>query len=183
MQAIQQGRESGLVDLMRTYREPIFRLAYRYVHSEADATDLTQATFLKVWQKADRFRPKGRVKSWIFAIAANLCRDHLRRTKYRQRTILPPAQDIAYEDMQAAGKAQEEPSALLQSAESLQAIETAIARLPQKLKFPFVYCVLEDHAYDECAEVIGRSRKTVETRIYRARKQLQSALEAEKQKS
>lgn len=183
MQAIQQGRESGLVELMRRYREPIFRLSYRYVHSEADASDLTQATFLRVWQKADKFRPKGKVKSWIFSIAANLCRDHLRQTKHRQRTILQPAQEIAYEETQAADNPQRRPSEQLQSAESLRAIETAIDQLPEKLKFPFVYCVLEDHSYDECAEIIGRNRKTVETRIYRARKQLQAEWEARLEKN
>lgn len=180
MQAIQQGRESGLVELMHTYREPVFRLAYRYVHSEADAADLTQATFLKVWQKSSQFRPKGKVKSWLFLIAANLCRDHLRRQKYRQRTILPPATKVGHEELNTADTPRERPSGHLQSEESLQAIQAAVDNLPEKLKFPFVYCVLEDHAYDGCAEILGCNRKTVETRIYRARKLLQASLEAER---
>jgi RNA polymerase sigma-70 factor (ECF subfamily) len=176
MQSIQQGQESGLIELMHTYREPIFRLAYRYVHSEADAADLTQTTFLKVWQKAAQFRPKGKVKSWIFSIAANLCRDHLRRQKYRQRTILAPAQEIPQQSAQGTSPSHERPSHQLQTAESIQAIEAAIDHLPEKLRFPFVFCVLEDHAYDECAQIIGGSRKTVETRIYRARKRLREKL-------
>ena len=55
-------------------------------------------------------------------------------------------------------------------------IEAAIHKLPHKLKFPFIYCVLEEHSYDACAEILGRTRETVETRIYRARKRLQQEL-------
>lgn len=179
IQSIQQGREAGLIELMRTYREPVFRLAYRYVHSEADAADLAQATFIKVWKKADQFRPKGKVKSWIFSIAANLCRDHLRRQKYRWGTILPPAQEIPQQAAQGSSPAHEAPSTQMQSSESLQIIETAIASLPDKLKCPFIFCVLEDHAYDECAEILHTNRKTVETRIYRARKRLREQLASE----
>ena len=62
------------------------------------------------------------------------------------------------------------------SRESVLEIEEAIAELPHKLKFPFVFCILEDHSYDECAQVLKTSRKTVETRIYRARNALRTRL-------
>jgi RNA polymerase sigma-70 factor (ECF subfamily) len=69
------------------------------------------------------------------------------------------------------------------SRESLQQIEAVIDQLPHKLKLPFVYCILEGHSYDECAEIIRSTRKTVETRIYRARKLLQRELETRDLKS
>jgi len=169
---IQASRENGLVELMKRYRQPVFRLAFRYTLSEADAADLTQATFVKVWEKARQFRPKGSVKSWIFMIASNLCRDQLRRKKYRGRFESDATEEAAeFADPKASA-----PDATAVSREAVSAIERAVADLPEKLRFPFVFCVLEDHAYDECASIIGKNRKTVETRIYRARKRLQAAL-------
>ena len=168
---IQAGQENGLVELMERYRQPVFRLAFRYSLSEADAADLTQAAFVKVWERAHQFRPKGSVKSWIFTIAANLCRDRLRRKKHRGRFETEASEDAEFADAKAAA-----PDTAALSREAVAAIERAVAGLPEKLRFPFVFCVLEDHPYDACAEIIGGSRKTVETRIYRARKQLQAAL-------
>lgn len=168
---IQVGQETGLIELMERYRQPIFRLAFRYTLSAADAADLTQAAFVKVWEKAQQFRPRGSVKSWIFTIAANLCRDQLRRKKQRGRFEATPPEGVESADTAAAA-----PDTTALSREAVVAIERAVADLPEKLRFPFVFCVLEDHAYDECAEIIGKNRKTVETRIYRARKQLQATL-------
>ncbi len=62
------------------------------------------------------------------------------------------------------------------SKESVSSVHAAIFALPHKLKFPFIFCILEENSYDECAEVLNTSRKTVETRIYRARKLLREKL-------
>jgi RNA polymerase sigma-70 factor (ECF subfamily) len=56
-------------------------------------------------------------------------------------------------------------------------VNAQILKLPDRIKFPFVFCVLEGHSYDECAAVLKTNRKTVETRIYRARKLLREALD------
>ena len=60
--------------------------------------------------------------------------------------------------------------------ERFDAMQAAIQSLPEKLQFPFIFCVLESHSHDDAAEVLSTSRKTVESRIYRARKLLQAML-------
>ena len=100
---IQAGQETGLVKLMERYQQPVFRLAFRYSLSDADAADLTQETFIRVWERADQFRPKGSVKSWIFTTAANLCRDRLRRKNHRRRFELPaPEEGAEFADTKAS---------------------------------------------------------------------------------
>lgn len=68
------------------------------------------------------------------------------------------------------------PSQNIESCEEMMRIHNEIAQLPEKLKFPFIYCILEEHTYDECADILNASRKTIETRIYRARRTLKSKL-------
>lgn len=180
IEAIRKGDESAFVSLIQRYREPVFRLALRYVGSTSDARDLTAEIFAKVFFNAGSYTPVSSVKSWIFTIAANRCRDHLRREKhYRSMRSLSagnprevdqhPELDVADERPDAADAAERQ--------ERLRQLQRAVQSLPEKLRFPFIFCVLENHSQDEAAEILQTSRKTVESRIYRARIELKSMLE------
>ncbi len=180
LQLIQQGDEQGLVDLMNSHRDAIFRFTFRFVYNEEDAAELTEATFLKVYQNAARFRPRAKVRTWIFTIAGNLCRDFLRKQRKRKGDIslqTPLGNEPGFTLLDQLSDRATIPDQEAASQEKLQRIESAIDLLPHKLKLPFVYCILEGHSYDECAEIIRSTRKTVETRIYRARKTLQRELQ------
>jgi RNA polymerase sigma-70 factor (ECF subfamily) len=179
LQKIQRGEEAGLRELMERHREALFRFIFRFVRNEADAAELTEATFLRVYRHAGRFQPRAKVVTWIFSIAGNLCRDFLRKSKKRAGDLSLNApvgggDGRAVEASFSSGIGNPEDNAV--SREELAAIETAIHKLPHKLKFPFITCVLEEHSYDACAEMLGTTRKAVETRIYRARKRLQQEL-------
>jgi RNA polymerase sigma-70 factor (ECF subfamily) len=165
---IQQQNEQGLVDLMSRHREQLFRFIYRFVHNEADAAELTEQTFLRVYQKANSFKPKAKVSTWMFHIAGNICRDFLRKQK----------KYLGNQPLEKEAFSSQTPKADLQTHESLAAIENAIADLPQRLKVPFIFCVLEEHSWNDCAEALHTSPKAVETRIYRARKILQESLQS-----
>ena len=181
IRAISSGDEDALLELMDRYREPVFRLAYRYVGNRVDAANLAEEVFQKIYFNADKYRPRSSARSWLFTIAANQCRDFLRREK-RQRhsvslSVAPAGQEEAPPlSEQIAGPDRDAASAT-QSSELMEAARKAIRELPAKLRFPFVFCVLEGHSQDTAAEVLRTSRKTVESRIYRARKELQAALE------
>ena len=179
IQRLQSGEEQALVELMQHHKDAIFRLAWRYTWNEQDAAEVTEETFVRAYFKAESFRPRAKVKTWLFTIAANLCRDMLRRRK-KEGTNL--SLDVAatsndqrsFHDSASAGEADARQSA--ESKEQVKTIESAIQDLPHKLRFPFVYCVIEGQGHDECAEILNTSRKTVETRIYRARKKLRQQL-------
>jgi len=179
LRKIQDGDEAGLKELMARHREALFRFIYRYVQNEADAAELTEETFFRVYQNADRFRPKAKVNTWIFTIAGNLCRDRLRKNRKRRGDFSLNAEIDLSSGAQRGdtfASSSRNPEEHTKSNESLKTIELAIQALPHKLKFPFIFCVLEENSYDACAEVLKTNRKTVETRIYRARKQLRKVL-------
>ena len=180
IQAIQEGDEAALVKLMNCYREPIYRLAYRYVGNSADATSLAEETFVKVYFNARKFRARATVKSWVFAIASNLCRDFLRRERWSRATVsLSTGIGDKDESMTLGDTLADDESHTAESVESMERlneIQTAIHSLPEKLRFPFIFCVLEGHPHEEAAEVLKTTRKTVESRIYRARHELQNRL-------
>jgi RNA polymerase sigma-70 factor (ECF subfamily) len=181
LQRVEQGDEAALVTLMSRHKEALFRFLTRYLSNADDAAEVTEETFLRVYLKASSFKPRGKVKTWIFAIGLNLARDRLRKRKkfVGQRSLDAP---LAGEQSQTLAETfagdGETPAEALLGADALAAIGTAIAALPEKLRFPLVYCVLEEHSYNDCAEVLKTNRKTVETRIYRARQLLRQRLSA-----
>lgn len=175
IERIQRGDETGLSDLMHRHKEAVFCFSIRYTGIEADAAELTEETFYRVYLNAKKFKPKAKVKTWIFSIAANLSRDFLRRKK---KTAIFTSIDSESDWVQSSVKESgSNPEQEMASKEAVQEIEKLIHELPHKLKFPFVFCILQEHSYDECAEVLKTNRKTVETRIYRARLKLRRFLE------
>lgn len=184
---IGQGNEDALVALMARHKQAVYHFVYRYLSNAADSAEITEETFFKVFQNAARFKARATPKTWIFSIALNLCRDRLRKEKKRQGQI--PLNTPVGAD--GSGRVLEEkldsgypdPSQHLRSDEDVLRIQEEIALLPEKLKFPFIFCILEEHTYDECAAILKASRKTVETRIYRARQLLKRALEKSFQKN
>lgn len=180
LQKVGNGDERALVPLMERYKQTVFRFAYRYLGNEADSAEVAEDTFFRVYQKAATYSPRASVKTWMFAIALNLCRDRLRRQKKLKGQIslnAPVQENQAGNDLlETIDSGSADPLSELSSSETIELVNHQIRQLPEKLKFPFVFCVLEDHTYDECAAILKTNRKAVETRIYRARLLLREKL-------
>ncbi|MEM9296303.1 MAG: sigma-70 family RNA polymerase sigma factor, partial [Planctomycetota bacterium] len=82
------GRVEAFEELVGRYQDGLFRFLLRFVGSRASADDLFQETFLQVHQSAGTFDTRKRFKPWIFTIAANKARDHLRRNQRRSAASL-----------------------------------------------------------------------------------------------
>ncbi|MCC5789933.1 MAG: RNA polymerase sigma factor [Opitutales bacterium] len=181
LQSIAEGDEKALRELMLRHQEKLFHFAYRFVLNESDAAEIVSETFVRVHRKASQFRPRAKVRTWIDTIAGNLCRDHQRREK-RRRFFSLFSSSNGNEGDEGFSLLDKIPAKDLPADEDLLRTEThgrllqQIHSLPTKLKIPFILHILEEHSQRECAEILKVSEKTVETRIYRARKRLQEAL-------
>ena len=82
---LQQGSGKALNEFMRRHQEPLFRFIYRYLLNEEDARDLLQETFVRVYFKRDQFHPNAKFSTWLYRIALNLCRDHVRSRRGREK--------------------------------------------------------------------------------------------------
>ena len=174
VQALKAGQDQALNALMDRHREGLFRFVLRQVHNEADALELAMETFVRAYFHIGKFRPTAKVATWLYHIALNLCRDHLRSRAYQysRRTV----------SFDAPAEEGQEPSLLLatergpdqktERREELIALEKAVSELPEELKNAFILTALEGRPQAETAELLGISLKAVETRVYRARKLL-----------
>lgn len=175
--ALQAGDDTALNELMVRHREPLFRFLYRYTRNETVARDLAQEAFVRAYFKINTFKPRAKFSTWLFQIGVNLCRDYARSRQGRfffwQSSL--PEPDTSEADTLEAGDGN--PGTQAVAAETLSAIQDTIDRLPHDLKVALLLTTLEEQSHKDVAEVLGVTPKTVETRVYRARRLLGEKLE------
>jgi RNA polymerase sigma-70 factor, ECF subfamily len=176
--ALQQGEAAALNRLIVRWQHPLHHFAYRYVQNTTDAADLVAAVFVRLYQQRLRLRPDTKLSAWLFTTLANLCHNH-HRWKRRHPTLSLDAPDD--ESGRSTGMALVAdlplPHDQLESQELVAAVRTAIDRLPHDLKVTLLLHQYDQLSHHEIGEITGCSVRGVETRLYRARKQLRLLLE------
>jgi RNA polymerase sigma-70 factor (ECF subfamily) len=174
IQATAQGDHHAFEDLIKRYQTPVLNFIYRYLGDRCAAEDLTQEVFLRVYQAAPRFDPRARVSSWIFRIAYNLSINELRRrSRLSKFAVNASLEGIEYSD--------ESCSEGLKRDETLEEITTVLDQLPEKQRAALLLKVNEGLSYREIGEVLETSVASVESLIFRARKNLKQLLAKPKQ--
>ncbi len=169
-----RGEDAAFTALMQRHKNWLYSFIRRHVATSEDAYDLLQESFAAAWRglkSYDQDRPFG---VWLRRIALNKCRDRARREAVRRRVfsivgLSTEARDQVPDPAPGADHTQI-------VGETLQRLNAALERLPAHLKLPLVLTALQGMSQRQAAEVLGVSAKVVETRAYRARKQLAAAL-------
>lgn len=167
---LQEWRTPSWDEVVREYSPQVYRLAYRLTGQEADAQDLTQEVFIRVFRSLDSYRP-GTFSGWLHRITTNLFLDQVRRTK-RQRTWALGQ----YESDTPRAAHRDEPERGFEMANLDLDIQAALAALPPEYRVAVVLRDIEDLSYEEIADVLGISLGTVRSRIHRGRARLREAL-------
>ena len=176
LQALQQGRDSALDELIARWQRPLFAFAWRYVQNRTDAHDLVAETFVRLHQQRDRLRADTRLSAWLFTTLSNLCHNHYRwRRRHPTVSLDAPNDDetSAHDIVPSDGAV---PDAALERDETCTAVRAAIDRLPHDLKTTLLLHHYEQLSYREIGSVVGCSERGVETRLYRARQRLRDEL-------
>ncbi|HZU63984.1 MAG TPA: sigma-70 family RNA polymerase sigma factor [Novosphingobium sp.] len=166
------GRQAAYRVLLDRHRALVFRIARHHCGEEEAALDITQQAFISAFAALGRYDRARPFAHWIARIAINKCRDRARRR--RLRAALRLARPI--EEAIGLGDAAPLPDRQVADAEELRRTMAAIARLPARLKEVLVLRAIEGLSQAETAAVLGISEKAVETRLYRARKNLVAQL-------
>ncbi|SRR6266581_6809762 len=178
IRAVLSGDEAAFRRLVDKYAGSIFNLAYRMTGNAADAEDLAQDAFLQAFARLRDFRLGSRFHPWIYTIALNLCRSHLRRRAVAR--WLPLSRERA-EDGPAEPEIAErspDPEQALLAREAEARLQEAVAALPAKYREVFVLRQSQDLSYEDIAGLLGLPLGTVEVRLFRARRLLLESLQA-----
>jgi len=178
MLRLQNGEDTALNEIMTRWQTPLLRFIYRYVGNQEESLDLAQETFVRVYQNRHGYRHSAKFSSWLFTIASNLCRNHL-RWEHRHPTIpLTHSEDGdgSHGPGETIASPNESPSDAAERNDTARHVKESIQSLPHDLKTVVLLFEYEDLSYVEIAGVLHCSPKAVETRLYRARKILQEKL-------
>jgi RNA polymerase sigma-70 factor (ECF subfamily) len=165
---IQAGDEWAFAEIVHIYRDRIVNYLYQVTGDYQKAVDLSQETFLRVFFKANKYRPIAPFSSWIYAIASNLAKTELKKNRR--------ANLVSFDDIQPGLEAST-PSEESTDSGLIKNLRQALEALNPRYRIPVVLKDIEGYSQEEIAEIIQRPVGTVKARISRGRNILKKQLE------
>jgi RNA polymerase sigma-70 factor, ECF subfamily len=176
--ALQAGDEHAYEQLIERFQNPVYNLAYRLLNDQADASDVAQEVFLKIFRNVGNFRGDSSLRTWVYRIAVNESHNR-RRWLFRHRRG-ETGIDETFEDSDSREKplmdSGETPFDFTVNREALGLLEEALACINPVFRAALVLREIEDMSYDEIAEILEVSIGTVKSRIVRGREALRRNL-------
>lgn len=169
----QKGEALVMDELLRRYKNPIYHFAYRLSQNNAEAQDITQEVFLRLYQYKDTYKPCGKFCTWIFSIAHNLCVSRLR--KKRWLVAWPRKQDNP-DELRDFESPDPSPQEVVSNNEFSAIVKECIQGLPFLQREALILREYENLDYQEISRILNKSLGTVKTLIHRARQNIKTKL-------
>jgi RNA polymerase sigma-70 factor, ECF subfamily len=167
---IGSGDRLAAAELVRRHLPKMVGLARRMLGDQAEAEDVAQEVFLRVWRHAANWRPgQAKFETWMHRVAMNLCLDRLRRQGRN-------AGEVSHEAPDPKASA----TRSLDEKQRRQRVSDALLGLPERQRAAVVLCYYQERTNIEAAELLGVSVEAVESLLARARRSLKTALSAER---
>jgi RNA polymerase sigma-70 factor (ECF subfamily) len=166
------GDDGAFAVLVERYSQELWEFVGRFVRSLTVAEDIVQETFIQVHQSAGGFDTSRRFRPWLFTIAANKARDHLRGRARKKEIPLSlgarpgDSEDVSYLDF--LSDASVAPSAALEDQERREVVRAVVSRMPDHLREVLILGYYNRLAYKEIAEVLSVPLGTVKSRLHAA---------------
>lgn len=161
-------KETLLEELIETYGNKVLKLAYTYVKDQKVAEDITQEVFIKCFQNWGKFRGDASVKTWLYSITINTCKDYLKSWSFRNllfHDFTPKQKDLkdhVLENVLERSRKKE--------------LAAAVLSLPVKYREVMILFYYENYRVEEISAFIKENENTIRTRLKRGRELLYKKL-------
>ena len=170
------GDERAYAILVGRHKDGLYRLLRRYLGDADEAYEAAHEAFIAAWSALARYDPERPFGAWLRTIAINKARDRGRRIAVRR--LIFGSQSFEDSEAQVRPDAAASADDAMIERERVAELDRAISRLPTALRAPLILTAIEGRPQQEAGEILGISAKSVETRVYRARKRLAQTLDA-----
>ena len=174
----QRGESQAFNELVTRYRGKVYAMIYNMVHNESDAWDLAQDGFLKAWKSIAKFRGQSSFYTWLYRIMMNVTIDSLRKKHVEGGAEFDDT--IGLKDIEpgavAMPRAETLPHKKIEHDEIRARINAAIEKLSPEHRAVILMREMDGLEYQEIADALGCSIGTVMSRLFYARKKLQTLL-------
>ncbi|MBR7794993.1 sigma-70 family RNA polymerase sigma factor [Virgibacillus sp. AGTR] len=167
---MEREKERVLEEVMIMYGDELVRLAFHYVKNVETAKDIVQSTFIKCYQHLDSFRYKSSLKTWLYRITINGCKDYLKSWHHRKVQAVQLIQDVAG----AIFSSVEDNVIQKEAKEELQQVVYTLPTIYREVIYLYYY---QSFQIEEIADMMELNTSTVKTRLKRARQRLKTKLE------
>ncbi len=182
MLRVQDGDETAFAELVDRYRLRVFGRFCRWLGDRAEAEDLTQDVFLRLYRYRDRYQPRARFVTWLFHIARNVALNAL-RSRGRRRCLQLGMASAGNHSEGDPGEwllndRGDPPSRRLERAELARQVRSAVSGLADRQRTAVELHQFQERTYTEVAAAMTISPKAAKSLLYRARNQLRESLVA-----
>jgi RNA polymerase sigma-70 factor (ECF subfamily) len=172
VERVRRGETRQYAQLVARHQDAVYSMALRFVRSSGDAEDIAQEAFLRAYRGLADFKGDARFSTWLHRITWNLCVDWARRQRKPGRAHLP------MDDAREVADTRVDLESDLVHREERRAVREALDGLDEKYRVVVSLLYFQKLSYEEIAAVLNVPMKTVETRLYRARRLLKSRLQS-----
>jgi RNA polymerase sigma-70 factor, ECF subfamily len=174
MGLIRDGDTAAFEQLVERHQMLVIGTVARMLGSNSDVDDIAQQVFIRVWKSAGRYVPRAKFTTWLLKITRNLVFNELRRSK--RRAHIPIQMDPDAEEIPLKDEGTQAPDAAALEKELQEAIDRAIARLPETQRMAVILRRYEDMSYEQISDVLDISVPAVKSVLFRARTELRERL-------
>lgn len=167
----QQGDSAAFSRLVERYKAPLYNYLLRMTGQRADADDLFQETFLRVYRHIDRYSGEASFRTWLYRIATNCCHDHWRSWRRRLKTFVFGLDETPAITAKAKS-ALPDPRQAASNSETAERLADAVEKLPAGHRAVFLMARYHDMSYREIAVALEIPEGTVKSRMNKAVHQL-----------
>lgn len=165
IEACRRGDRDAFRALYEAYKDKVYSTCLYFFHGDtAEAADVTQEVFLKLFATIAGFRGDSGFSTWLYRLVHNACLDTARRKSIRARAVEGPPDFVASHEQE-----------FLHSADATT-IQQAVSSLPPKYRLPILMRHFEDFSYEDMSKALNCSMGTVASRLNRAHKLLAETL-------
>lgn len=165
MQAVGKGDMEAFRDLVLAYQRPAWSVAFRLLRDPAEAEDVVQDAFLKIFDAAPRYRPTASFRTYLYQVVSRLCFDRAEKKRPEYTDELPDVADLS-----------PGPGEVVAARQGEDAVRMALDALPPNQRIAVILKHYEGLSYAEIGLAIGVTAKAVEGLLGRARSTLQIRL-------
>jgi len=176
MRLVGQGDTAAFEQLIERHQSLVIGTVARMLGSNSEVEDIAQQVFVRVWKSAGRYVARAKFTTWLLKITRNLVFNELRRSK--RRGYVPIQGEAEAEEVPLRDESGQAPDAAALEHELQQAIERAIAELPETQRMAVVLRRYEEMSYEQIADVLDLSVPAVKSVLFRARTELRARLAA-----
>ena len=175
---LRSGNQAAFSLLIDDYQQKVFHTCISFVPNKEDAEDIAQEVFLEVYKSIGKFKGNSKLSTWIYKICTNKCLEFIRKKNAKKRLVFMQrilGTEIPLDKTNFFTEFNH-PGILLEHKERSETIYLAINTLPESQKTVFTLAKLDGKTYQEIVEITGKSMSSVESIMFRAKKNLQKKL-------